>query len=124
MIESVGIDDFFFTQANINKQFHSHRVTLSNAELRAIASGRKTTVTCFIRSSSGQATPNHTFTFNDTESVQDKMQKIRAVAQARRLRTQRVECSTGCAVTVFRGDRDLETIRTKARLEQLIKGDP
>jgi hypothetical protein len=124
MIESVGIDDFFFTQANINKQFHSHRVTLSNAELRAIASGRKTAVTCFIRSSSGQATPNHTFTFNDTESVQDKMQKIRAVAQARRLRTQRVECSTGCAVTVFRGDRDLETIRTKARLEQLIKGDP
>jgi hypothetical protein len=30
----------------------------------------------------------------------------------------------GYALTVFRGDRDLETIRTKARLEQLIKGDP
>jgi hypothetical protein len=124
MVESVGIDDFFFTQANINKQFHSHRVTLTRAELQAIAAGRRTTITAFIRSGSGQAVPNHTFTFNDTETIPQKMEKIRAVAQGRRFRMQRVECATGRAVTVFRGDRDLETIRTRARLEQLIKGEP
>ncbi|MBX3234309.1 MAG: hypothetical protein KIT84_21585 [Labilithrix sp.] len=124
MIETLGIDDYFFRNAEVNRQFHCHRVSFTRAELRAIAAGAKTTITAYIRSN-GQPSPNHTFTFNDTETMEQKSTAIIAVARRAGLRTQRSVCSAANrrSVTVFRGDRAEETIRSAARLERLIQGE-
>lgn len=123
MVETLGIDDYFFGATNIIRQFHCHRVSFTRAELTAIAAKKKTTITAFIRSG-GQATPNHTFTFNDVQTMEQKNAAITAIARREGLRTKRLTCSAAQrrSVTVFRGEGE-ETIKSAARLEGLIKGD-
>lgn len=124
MIETLGIDDYFFGPSNINRQFHCHRVSFTRSELRAIAAKTKTTITAYIRSN-GAPSPNHTFTFNDTQTMDQKNAAIVAIARREGLRTKRLTCSAQNrrSVTVFRGDKAEETIKSAARLEGLIKGD-
>lgn len=116
MVEDLGIDNFFFRNREIRKQFHCHQVTFSYEQLVSIASGQRTEVYAFI---GGRR--NHVFLFNGGGGVSQEQffdqerTRIQRIARQNSLRNRRSVCDTvahtGVTVFSFNSDRFVRTAR-------------